>query len=50
MVVRDLTCIRFGNRWHYICILLDLSNREIIGYSLGPSKDTELVKKPLSTA
>jgi putative transposase len=42
-VVSDLTYVRVGNKWHYICTLLDLFNREIIGYSAGPNKDRHLV-------
>ena len=34
-----------ANTWHYICVLLDLSNREIIGYSAGANKTADLVKK-----
>ena len=30
-------------------MLVDLFNREIIGYSSGPNKDAELVKKAFST-
>ena len=32
VVVSDLTYVRVGNAWNYICILLDLYNREIVGY------------------
>ena len=42
-VVSDLTYVRVGQKWHYICILLDLHNREIIGYSSGAHKDAILV-------
>ena len=49
VVVSDLTYVRVGHRWHYICVLVDLFNREIIGYSSGPNKDAELVKKAYST-
>lgn len=42
-IVSDLTYVRVGNTWHYICTLLDLFNREIIGYSCGPRKTAELV-------
>ena len=49
VVVSDLTYVRVGDRWHYICVLLDLFNREIIGYSAGPNKDAELVKKAFCT-
>lgn len=30
-VVSDLTYVRVGQKWHYICVLIDLFNREIIG-------------------
>ena len=49
VVVSDLTYVRVGHRWHYICVLVDLFNREIIGYSSGPNKDAALVKKAFST-
>ena len=42
-VVSDLTYVRVGQKWQYICILLDLHNREIIGYSSGARKDATLV-------
>ena len=42
-VVSDLTYVRVDNKWHYICILLDLHNREIIGHSVGAKKDASLV-------
>lgn len=45
VVVSDLTYVRVANTWHYICVLLDLSNREIIGYSAGAHKTAELVKQ-----
>ena len=30
VVVSDLTYVRVGNSWNYICLLIDLFNREII--------------------
>ncbi|QOS98714.1 transposase family protein [Brevibacterium sp. JNUCC-42] len=42
-VVSDLTYVRVANKWHYICLLVDLFNREIIGYSCGTFKDATLV-------
>ena len=47
--VSDLTYVRVGNHWHYLCVLVDLFNREIIGYSSGQNKDAALVKKVFST-
>ena len=31
--------------WNYICVLIDLFNREIIGYSAGHMKDATLVHR-----
>lgn len=42
-VVSDLTYVRVAGRWNYICLLIDLFNREIIGHSCGPVKDANLV-------
>lgn len=43
VVVSDLTYVRVNKKWSYICTLLDLYNREIIGFSAGPKKDANLV-------
>ena len=48
VVVSDLTYVRVGNNWNYICVLVDLFNREIIGYSGGKNKDAILVSKAFS--
>ena len=45
VVVSDLTYVRVGKHWNYICVLIDLFNREIIGYSAGKHKTAELVKQ-----
>jgi transposase InsO family protein len=42
VIVSDLTYVRVGSK--YICILLDIFNREIIGYSAGENKDAKLVE------
>lgn len=42
-VVGDLTYVRVNYKWNYVCILVDLFNREIIGYSAGAHKDAKLV-------
>ena len=44
VVISDLTYVRVGAHWNYICVLADLYNREIIGYSAGEHKTAELVK------
>ena len=48
-VVSDLTYVKVGHRWHYICVLIDLFNREIIGHSAGPHKDAALVSHAFAT-
>lgn len=48
-IVSDLTYVRVGGKWNYICTILDLFNREIIGYSAGPNKDANLILKAFSS-
>lgn len=43
VVVSDSTYVRVSGKWNYVCILIVLFNREIIGYSAGPKKDAMLV-------
>lgn len=45
VVISDLTYVRVGTSWNYICVLVDLFNREIIGYSAGQNKTATLVKQ-----
>ncbi|RKD27167.1 transposase [Caminicella sporogenes] len=45
IVISDLTYINVNGKWNYVCILLDLYNREIIGYAAGKNKDANLVYK-----
>ena len=49
VVVSDLTYVRVKNRWNHVCLLVDLFNREIIGYSVGPNKNAELVYKAFAS-
>ena len=50
VVVSDLTYVRVGHAWNYVCVLVDLFNREIIGYSVGRNKDAFMVSKAFATA
>ena len=49
MVVRDLTYVRVKDKWNYICILVDLHNREIIGQSAGRNKTADLVHRAFAS-
>lgn len=48
VIVSDLTYVRVLNNWNYVCIILDLYAREIIGYSCGKHKDSKLVYQAFS--
>ena len=48
VVVSDLTYVNVAGKWNYICLILDLYNREIIGYAAGRNKTAELVYKAFS--
>jgi len=48
-VVSDVTYVRVKNKWHYICVFVDLYNREIIGFSTGEHKDQSLVARAFSS-
>lgn len=49
VVVSDLTYVRMNGKWNYVCLFVDLFNREIIGHSAGPQKTKNLVYKALSS-
>jgi putative transposase len=48
-VVSDLTYVRVGMQWTYICMLLDLGAREIVGHSAGAHKNAELVHEAFAS-
>ena len=41
--------MRVGARWCYVCLLIDLYNREIVGHAAGERKDARLVKPAFAT-
>lgn len=43
VVVSDLTYVKVAGVWHYICLIVDLWNREIVGFSVGRNKTAKLV-------
>lgn len=48
-IVSDLTFVRVGRKWNYICLLIDLYNREIVGHAVAEHKDAKLVKAAFAT-
>jgi len=49
VVVSDLTYVNVSGKWNYICLILDLFNREIIGFAAGKNKTATLVYKAFSS-
>lgn len=48
--VGDITYIKTSVGWVYLAVVIDLYNREVIGYDISKHIDTELVKRALSNA
>lgn len=48
-VCSDLTYVRAGGSWCYVCLLVDPCNREVVGRSAGSSKGAKLVKAAFAT-
>ena len=49
VIVSDLTYVRVGTKWHYVCLFVDLFNCEIIGHSAGANKTAELVYQAIAS-
>jgi len=47
VIVSDTTYINIGNQYHYLCPMLDLSNRAILGSCVSKNRDTSLVTDSL---
>ena len=45
----DLTYVRVGGGWAYVCLLAGLANRSIAGYSAGMSRGADLVMAAFAT-
>lgn len=49
VIVSDLTYVRVGKHWCYVCLILDLHARKIIGFSCGLRKTANLVLQAFSS-
>lgn len=45
----DLTYVRVGGKWAYVCLLIDLANRGIAGHSADTSRNADLVMAAFAT-
>ena len=50
LLAGDITYLRLGNKFIYLAVVLDLYNREVVGWSMGPSLETDLVLRALNSA
>ncbi len=48
--VSDITYIFVGNTWMYLCVVIDLFNREIIGWNFDDNMETPLLIKTFENA
>ena len=48
--VSDETCFQFNNRSYYICVILDLFSRMVVGYRVGKVNSTQLVRSTFQMA
>ena len=44
--VGDVTQFLYNDRKYYICVILDLYARKVVGYRVSPSNSTQLTKEP----
>ena len=50
MWVSDVTHFRYNNKIYYICVILDLYARKVVGYRVSKSNSTQLTKGTFKTA
>lgn len=43
----DLTYVKINGSWKYICLIIDLFNREVVSYSISNNKTSQLVKEAI---
>ncbi len=48
-ICSDLAYVRVGASWNYVCLLVDLYNREVVSHSVGPKKDARLARSAFAT-
>ena len=48
--VTDITYCRYGNRFLYLCVFIDLHSRSVVGWALGKTLETSLVVEAYSMA
>jgi putative transposase len=47
VIVTDTTYVWIDDKWHYLCVMLDLCGRHLSGYAVDSSKDATLAQRAL---
>lgn len=48
VMISDLTYVNVKGVWHYVCLIIDLFNREIVGHAVSKHKTVDIVLKAFS--
>ena len=48
--VSDITCFRYNEKYYYICVIIDLYARKVVGYMIGGKNSTQLTKSTFKLA
>ena len=48
-ICSNLAYVRVEASWNYVCLLVDLCNREVVGHSAEPWKDARLARSAFAT-
>ena len=48
--VSDITYFRYSGKPYYICVIIDLFSRMVVGYKIGKTNSTQLVKSTFQNA
>jgi len=48
--VSDVTYFKYGENAYYICVIIDLYSRMVVGYKIGKTNSTQLVKSTFQIA
>ncbi|MBK6090316.1 IS3 family transposase [Ruminococcus difficilis] len=48
--VSDITCFRYNEKYYYICVIVDLCARKVVGYKIGGKNSTQLTKSTFKLA
>ena len=41
--VSDITYIKVGQKWYYLCVIIDLFSRKVVAWKISDKPDAELV-------